>query len=135
MTETKRLPDLASTELDVMKVLWKAGRSSAREVHEGVEESLGWAYSTTRTTLERLAKKGAVRKRRFHGLTLYEAKISKARGLARRVLEFAERVLETDPAPVVSLFARSEALSEEEIDELSRLLDVPGEPVAGKDAE
>ena len=134
MTETTRLPDLASTELDVMKVLWKAGRSSAREVHERVEEPLGWAYSTTRTTLERLANKGAVRKRRFHGLTLYEAKISKARGLARRVLEFAERVLETDPAPVVSLFARSEALTEEEIEELSGLLDVAGD-VPGKDSE
>lgn len=126
VAETTRLPDLASTELEVMKVLWKTGRLSAREVHERVEGSLGWAYSTTRTTLERLAKKGAVRKRRFHGLTLYEAKISKARGLARRVLDFAERVLETDPAPVVSLFACSEALSEEEIEELSRLLEVAG---------
>jgi len=123
VTETTRLPDLAGTELEVMKVLWKQGRLSAREVHERVEESLGWAYSTTRTTLERLAKKGAVRKRRFHGLTLYEAKISKARGLARRVLDFAERVLESEPTPVVSLFAHSEALSDEEVEELSRLLD------------
>jgi BlaI family transcriptional regulator, penicillinase repressor len=106
-----------------MKVLWTAGRLSAREVHERVEESLGWAYSTTRTTLERLAKKGVLSKQRFHGLTLYEPKISKARGLARRVLDFAERVLESEPAPVVSLFARSEALTEAEIEELSRLLD------------
>lgn len=123
MSRPPRLPDLASTELDVMKVLWKEGRLSAREVHERVEASLGWAYSTTRTTLERLAAKGAVRKARFHGLALYEPKISKARGLARRVLEFADRVLESDPAPVVSLFAHGEALREEEIEELSRLLD------------
>lgn len=123
MPRQPRLPDLASTELDVMKVLWKEGRLSAREVHERVEEPLGWAYSTTRTTLERLAKKGAVSKTPFHHVSLYEPEISKARGLARRVLEFAERVLESDPAPVVSLFAHSEALSEEEIEELSRLLD------------
>lgn len=121
------LPELASTELDVMKVLWRRGRLSAREVHEAVEGELGWAYSTTRTVLERLVGKGAVAKGRFHGLTLYEPKISKARGLAQRVKDFAHRVLETEVAPVVSLFAQSEALTEEEMGELEALLVAGGE--------
>ena len=35
---------------------------------------------------------------------------------------FADRVLETDYGTVINLFARSNSLSEEEIEELSRLL-------------
>lgn len=115
-----------------MKVLWRSGRLSAREVHEEVAGELGWAASTTRTTLERMAKKGVVVKKTFHGLHLYEPAISKARGLAARVREFAERVLEIDPAPVVSLFAESEALTPEEVAELSSLLE---EPAGGESGE
>jgi BlaI family penicillinase repressor len=128
----RRFPELSGAELELMKVLWRAGRLSAREVHEQVADELGWAYSTTRTTLDRMAKKGVVTKKPFHGLHLYEPSISKARGLAARVREFAERVLEIDPAPVVSLFAESEALTDEEMEELSRLL---REPAAGKARE
>ncbi len=107
-----------------MKVLWQAaGKLSAREVHERVAARQGWAYSTTRTTIERMVKKGLVEKRAFHGLHLYRPAISRAAGLARRVREFARQVLETSHGPVVSLFAESGALSEDEIAELEALLE------------
>jgi predicted transcriptional regulator len=116
------LPELSGNELDVMKILWDAGKLAAREVHETLAERTGWSYSTTRTVLDRMVAKGLVDRHSFHGLYLYQAAISRPRGLARQVQHFAERVLGTDWAPVVSLFAESQALSEEEIEELSRLL-------------
>ncbi|MCP4658370.1 MAG: BlaI/MecI/CopY family transcriptional regulator [bacterium] len=122
MTRTDRLPELNKTELEVMKVLWKAGRLSAREVHDRVRASSGWAYSTTRTVMDRMERKELLSKVEFHGLYLYQPRISKAAGLARLVREFADKVLELDWAPVVSLFARSHALSASEIEELSQLL-------------
>ena len=60
MITPKALPQLAPAELDVMKVLWTAGGLSAREVHERLAEQTGWAYSTTRTMIERMVKKGLV---------------------------------------------------------------------------
>ena len=109
-------------ELEVMKVLWKEGRLSAREVHERIAGEQGWAYTTTRTMMERLHKKGLLEKRAFHGLHLYRPRISRAAGLARRVRDFARQVLETGPGPVVALFAESQALTEDEIAELEELL-------------
>lgn len=124
MNGTKRtLPALTGPELDVMKALWRAGDLGAREVHDRVGPRHDWAYSTTRTTLERLVKKDLVAKRDFHGLFVYSPAISKPRGLAGMVREFAERVLETDYAPVVSLFAESEALTPDEIAELESILE------------
>ena len=58
----------------------------------------------------------------FHGIFLYEPQISRPAGLARMVQFFADRVLEMDVGSVVSLFARNQVLSPEEIEELNQLL-------------
>ncbi|MGD8697665.1 MAG: BlaI/MecI/CopY family transcriptional regulator [Gemmatimonadales bacterium] len=121
--QDETLPELTRSELAVLKVLWSAGEASAREVHEGLPEGVDWAYSTTRTTLDRMATKGLLAKRSFHGIYLYAARISKVAGLAGLVRDLAERVLEVDYAPVVSLFAESRHLTPEEVEELSRLLE------------
>ena len=47
MTGVSRLPELTKSELAILRVLWRRGEASAREVHEGLPETLGWAYSTT----------------------------------------------------------------------------------------
>jgi predicted transcriptional regulator len=123
MVPTHDLPRLTPTELEVMKVLWGVGKLSAREVHEQLAERLRWAYSTTRTTMDRLVAKGLLTKQAFHGLHLYAPAISRAAGLAPLVRDFARQVLESSPAPVVSLVAESSALSAEEIAELRALID------------
>ena len=116
-------PDLTRSELAVLKVLWKEDELSAREVHDGLSGSVDWAYSTTRTTLDRMVTKGLLNKRSFHGMYLYEPRVSKVAGLAGVVRDLADRVLEMDYAPVVSLFAESNALTPAEVEELSRLLE------------
>jgi predicted transcriptional regulator len=122
MADSHDLPRLTDAELEVIKVLWARGRLSAREVHDLVAESQGWAYSTTRTTLERMVRKGLLQRGSFHGLHLYEPVVSRAAGFARRVREFASQLLESSPVPVVSLFAESGVLSDDEVDELLALL-------------
>lgn len=110
------------SELPLLKVLWTAGEQSAREIHDESRPKTGWAYSTTRTTLERMVDKNMIDRRDFHGVALYEARLSRATGLAAIVRDFAERVLEIKPSSVVPLFALSDALSQAEIEEMSRLM-------------
>ena len=124
--DNPKLPNLSHAELEVIQVVWDRGRLSAREVHEAVAERESWEYSTTRTVLGRLVKKGALSKKTFHGIQLYEAKISRAEGLARRVKDFAERVVQVDPAQVVPLLAEGNALTPEEIEEITRILEGEG---------
>lgn len=123
MGAEKDLPQLTPAELEVMKVLWNCEGLSAREIHEQLADRQQWAYSTTRTTVERMVRKGLVQKNAFHGLHVYSASVSRARGLARMVRDFAAQVLESSHVPVVSLFADSGKLSDEEITELRDLLD------------
>jgi predicted transcriptional regulator len=95
---------------------------SVREVHDQLQDTLGWAYTTTKTMMDRMVEKGLLSRESFHGIFLYEPQISRPAGLARMVQFFADRVLEMDVGAVVSLFARSKALTPEEITELTDLL-------------
>lgn len=118
----RRLPQLAPAELDVMKVFWDNGSQSAREVHDRIAKRTGWAYSTTRTVVERLLRKGLLRKQSSHGLNVYAPAVSRPTGLAQLVRDFAEQVLELRDVPVAALFSESDALTPDELAELRALL-------------
>ncbi len=118
------LPDLSRTELQILNILWKSKDGlSVREVHEQIKETFNWAYSTTKTTMDRMVKKGLLKRDDFHGVFRYLAQISKPAGLARLLSFFMNDLLEMDQSALVSLFGRSKALSESEIDELEGLLE------------
>ena len=121
--------DISSTEFEIIKLLWKRERLSSKEIHDELAGKTKWAYSTTRTVIDRMVKKDFLIKETFHGLNVYGAKLSKVQTLAQQVSEFAERILETDPLAVLPLFAKSEVLSPEELGKLRALLN---EKEAGK---
>jgi len=124
--ENPSTPDLSPTEHDVLKELWRAGRSTIREVHERLTPTHPRAYSTTKTIMDRMVTKGLLRREEFHGVFLYEPRISRPEGLVRMVRDFADRVLEVSPGAVMPLFARAGKLTETELEELQRLLDEEG---------
>ena len=122
MKNEESLIDLSRAEYDILRTLWKKGRLSVREVHDQLQETYGWAYTTTKTMMDRMAEKGLLNRESFHGIYLYKPMITRPVGLARMVQFFADRVLEMDVGSVVSLFARSKALTPEEIEQLNDLL-------------
>ncbi len=116
--------NLNETELILLKVLWRSEELSAREVHDAIAGATGWAYTTTRSVLERMAAKSLVRKTSSHGLYLYEAAISRPRGLAGFIRRFATRLLNVEPSVLVPMFVEGEGLSEKELRELRKLVEV-----------
>lgn len=103
-------------------MLWRLRQASVREVHDRLEADTGWAYTTTKTVMDRMAAKGLLERENLHGAFVYRPLVSRAAGLARFVRFFADRVVERDLGTVLGLFRDSEALSEEELAELERLV-------------
>jgi predicted transcriptional regulator len=122
MSNPHELPELSKAEYDILRVLWKRGAQSVREVHEQVKQAQNWAYTTTKTMLDRMVKKGLLKRGKFHGLYLYSPLVSRPAGLAKLIQFFANRVLEVEPGTVVSMFAQSQAITPEEMHELRQLL-------------
>ncbi len=123
MKNQDQLVDLSKAEYDILRILWKRQPLSVREVHDQLEPTYGWAYTTTKTMMDRMATKELLRRESFHGVFVYKPLITRPAGLARMVHFFADRVLEMDVGTVVSLFARSKALTPKEIEELTELIE------------
>ena len=118
----KTLPDLSKAEYEILRVLWKRGLSSVREVHEHLHTVQGWAYTTTKTMMDRMAAKSLLKREDFHGVFLYEPLITRPAGMARLIEFFADRVLEMDAASVVAMLGQTQAITPEELEELERLV-------------
>jgi BlaI family transcriptional regulator, penicillinase repressor len=118
----KNLPELSRAEYEILRVLWKHGLSSVREVHEHLHAIQGWAYTTTKTMMDRMAIKKLLQREDFHGVLLYRPLITRPQGLARLIDFFANRVLEIDAGTVLSLFTDSKAITPDEIKELEKIL-------------
>ena len=116
------LPELSRAEYDILRVLWKGGEQTVREAHDQLQQTYGWAYTTTKTMMDRMTAKGLLRRDTFHGVFVYTPLISRPAGLARFIQFFADRVLETDAGVVVAMLTKSQAISQDEIHELEQLL-------------
>ena len=70
MTRRSELPDL---ELACLRLLWKAGDQTVHEVRDALRPNRPLAYTTVMTVLDRLARKGAVSRRKVGRAHLYHA--------------------------------------------------------------
>ena len=118
----KKLPELTKAEYDIMRILWKHGEKSVREVHEILKDTQGWALTTIRTMMDRMTQKRLLQKIDFHGVFVYRTLISRPEGLTKMIRFFADRVLETDANTIVAMFSNTKGLSTKEIEELKELL-------------
>jgi predicted transcriptional regulator len=112
----------SASELALLKALWKEHPLSAREIHERIEAELGWSYSSTRKTLERMLEKRLVGQRDLHGVHVYTAKVDKVSTLAAYAHDFGRRVLEIDAPLPASMFTGSKLVDKKEVAQIERLL-------------
>jgi len=110
------------TELCLLKALWRQHPLSARELHQQVEQELGWSYSSTRKTLERMLEKGMVDQQVRHGVQVYLAVLEKVDTLAAFAHDFGTRVMELDTPLPVAMFTGSKLVDDQELAQLEQLL-------------
>ncbi|UTY58935.1 BlaI/MecI/CopY family transcriptional regulator [Massilia sp. erpn] len=112
----------SSTELCVLKALWKQQPLSAREIHVEVERELGWSFSSTRKTLERMLEKEMVAQNMRHGVQVYAAQLEKVGTLAAFARDFGRRVMEMDAPLPVNMFTGSKLVDAQELAQLEQML-------------
>jgi predicted transcriptional regulator len=115
-------PAPTGTELDLLKLFWREGSLSAREVQDRLPSDLDWAVSTTRTVLERMRAKGLLERRAVHGLAVYQAAHEKVAVIGGVVARLKSLLEINGPLPANAL-SGSQILSKAEIEALRALLD------------
>ena len=81
-------------ELECLKMLWILGEGNVRAVQEQLEPRRSLAYTTVMTLLERLAKKGAVGRRKAGRSFIYSPLIDRDTMRRRAIHELAETLFD-----------------------------------------
>ena len=111
------------TELTLLKVLWKQQPLSAREIHDAAVEELGWSFSSTRKTLDRMLEKQMLGQQTVHGVHVYRAQLEKVGTLAAFAHDFGRRVMELDAPLPVAMFTGSRLVDQDELNQLQQMLE------------
>ena len=81
-------------ELECLKVLWKLGEGSVKDVRHGLTANRNLAYTTVMTVLDRLARKGGVARRKTGRSFLYAPVLSKDDLRRLAILDLVNRFFE-----------------------------------------
>ena len=114
---------LSDAEWKVMSVVWDRGTASAREVLDVLEAETGWAYTTVKTVLARLAGKGALAVEMRGNKSEYQAKVTKEEARQSALRSLADAAFEGSLSPMLHFLANRESLSRRDRDELIALLE------------
>jgi BlaI family penicillinase repressor len=116
-------PEILETEWDILDVLWQLERATAREVGEALSAKRGWAYSTVKTLLDRMADKGLVAARQIGNVWEYTASMPRHRAQRRAWRRFVDVAFGGAMAPSLAFVAKESKLTKKERAELRSLLD------------
>lgn len=105
-----------------MKVIWSCEPCSAGDVQEALAHERGWAYSTVKTTLDRLVKKGVLTLKRIRNLQLFEARLSRTDAARADVRRLLHRAFDGAVAPMMNHLVAHENLTADDLAALRRLI-------------
>jgi BlaI family penicillinase repressor len=114
---------LGARELAVMKVVWRFGEASVREVYETLRKRRPVAYTTVMTMMGTLEAKGYLKKRADGRAFRYRPARREGRVITSLVREFVDRVFDGASRPLLAHLVVQGRLTKEEREELKRLID------------
>jgi len=113
---------LGDQELALLRYVSSQKPATAGEISAGFGEPNGLARSTIETVLERLRKKGFLKRSRTNGAFRYEATTAPQELMGGLVEQFVEKTLAGSLVPFVTYFSKQNRLSDDELAELERLV-------------
>ena len=113
--------ELTEAEWAVMRAVWEHQPCAAGTVQEALASSKGWAYSTVKTTMDRMAHKGLLRTQRIRNLQLYSSTVGEVEAKRGELYRMLKRAFDGALAPMMQFLLEHEGLSAEEARQLREI--------------
>lgn len=122
---SRRLPHITAAELRILKVLWRIGGGTVRDVKDQLEKSDGEAsaYTTVMTLMNQLAAKGGLRVDKARQPFLYEPALRREQVLAERLEQFLHTVFDGQAGELVLRLVEEADLSTDELRRIEEKID------------
>ena len=119
MEETK----LTASEWNVLNCLWADSPKTVMQLVAELEKTVGWAKSTTITTLRRMEDKGLVRCEQAGRGKAYTPAVEREQAVVAETHSFLDRVYQGSVGLMMSAMAKRQELSSNEVAQLRAILD------------
>lgn len=114
---------ISEAEYEVMKVIWENFPVSTNEIIEKFENKSQWSPKTIQTLISRLVKKGIITYEKQSRVYIYTPLISENEYINQESKSFLDKFYNGTINSMVLNFIEEDALSDEDIDELKKILD------------
>jgi BlaI family transcriptional regulator, penicillinase repressor len=115
-------PVLTEQELEIMKIIWRLGDVTVRQVYEDLLKERKIAYTTVMTMMGILEEKKFLKKTSSEKAHVYRPAQAKSLVMSRMVKEFVERVFNGSAKPLLVHLVESEQVTREEIEEIADIV-------------
>jgi len=110
-------------ELEILRILWRRGTSSVREVHVELNRARPTGYTTALKLLQIMTEKGLVRRDEKSRAHLYEAVDSREGTQGSLIRDLAERAFGGSAAELVQRALSHAPASSEELARIRKLIE------------
>ena len=93
---------LSGPQLEIMKVVWRLGEATVRDVYEDLRLHRPVAYTTVMTMMKNMEAKGHLNKRSEGRAFVYTAAVAEDRMIRRIVGDFIDRVFNGSTEPLLA---------------------------------
>ena len=114
---------LTGSEWHVLDCLWEESPRTVMELVAALGERVGWAKSTTITTLRRMEEKGLVRCEMTGKGRRYFPAVERETAVVSETRSFLDRVYRGSVGLMMSAMARRQELTKEDLRQLRAILD------------
>jgi len=114
--------EITKTELQLMDVIWQIAPCDANQVIDVLNESDTWHEKTVKTLLGRLVKKGALGFEKQGRSYIYTQLIEQDAFQVKESESFVKRLFKGRLSPLVATFAKTNKLTERDVDELKKII-------------
>ena len=115
-------PELTEAEWVIMKVVWENEPCAAGTVQEALAETKEWAYSTVKTTMDRMTAKGLLEITKIRNLQLFSSKISPSEAKKGELGKMLKRAFDGAMTPMMQFLIEQQDLSKDDLDSLRQLI-------------
>jgi len=119
--------ELTEAEWTIMKVVWEREPCTAGTVQETLAETKAWAYSTVKTTMDRMAEKGFLAIEKIRNLQMFCSRITEVDAKRAEFRRMLKRAFDGALTPMMQFLIEHEGLSAEDASHLRELVEKTGD--------
>ena len=121
MPRTTRIP--SNAELEILRLLWKKGPSTVREVYDGLGRKIDVGYTTVLKTMQVMAEKRLVTRDESERSHVYSAAVEEKSIKRRLVSDLLDKAFDGSAAQLVLQALSDKPASPEDVRQIRKLLD------------